>query len=115
MWASLAYYLLDEDLQSLEHAQKAAAAAIDAGAETVALLPRNGFEVNPSEPYEPEDSAAEAAPDNSAIELMTDEALLDMAREHGLEASRDTSVAKRCTCNGTGDAFVTCAVHGRFR
>jgi len=50
-----------------------------------------------------------------SVERMSEEALLRLAHEHSLEESRDTSVAGRtCTCNGTSNGHITCAVHGWF-
>ncbi|MGA7327683.1 MAG: hypothetical protein WBX25_25115 [Rhodomicrobium sp.] len=87
------------------------------------FLPSNGYEVDLSRPpqemdeepeLEPPPPRAEISPPagkfdaEPSVERMTED-------EHSLEESRDTSVAERtCTCNGTSDGHMTCAVHGRF-
>ena len=90
--------------QSLEHAQKAAAAAIDAGAETVAFLPSNGFEVtNSPEPPDPDDEldppitpqlaerVEEVVPATGQLTAEaepSDEELIRIVREAGYEVSK---------------------------
>ena len=128
---------------SIEEAQIAAVAGATTVDELppMVFLPSNGFEVDPSKfgsPPTDEDEGEDPDPDHDpGRERVTrarleappvaprpspseDEDLTELteADAHGLKASRSgskTAETKPCTCNGTGDGFVTCAVHGRFR
>jgi hypothetical protein len=116
---------------SLEAAQLAASSEDGSEERAAVFLPSNRYEVDLSRPpqemdeepeLEPPPPRAEISPPagkfdaEPSLEQMSEEALLRLACERGLEKSRDTSVAEpTCTCNGTSNGRITCAVHGRFR
>jgi hypothetical protein len=114
---------------SLEAAQLAASSEDGSEERTAVFLPSNGYEVATSRPPQEMDEEPELEPPRAemsrpagkfdaepSLAQMSEEALLRLAHERGLEKSRDTSVVEpTCTCNGTSNGRIACAVHGRFR